>query len=352
MDSDPRRHVAGQLREQARSCEEMGSPLYTHLLDRVADDVEASGPCWDVLAQHVAPGRGDAVALRFMAAVHRLALTGRAPAVAAQYPSAGGSPDARAWAAFRETVEHHVDELRVLTALPCQTNEVGRAAPLMFGFLAVAAEWELPLRALEVGASAGLNLRFDRFRYGSGAAAWGDPASPVDLTGLWGEAPPHLEASLVVAERRGCDRRPLDPGDPETRLALSASLWADQTERFARLDGALELAARVPARVEGASLSDWLPRQLANPGPGLATVVYHSVVIEYLAADVRRAFEAELADAGRRATPEAPLAWLRLEPISRVRSHGVTLTTWPGARERVLATSGAHGADVRRTDAD
>jgi hypothetical protein len=352
MDSDPRRHVAGQLREQARSCEEMGSPLYMLLLDRAADDVEASGPCWDVLAQHLAPGRGDAVALRFMAAVHRLALTGRAPAVAAQYPSAGGSPDAGAWQAFREAVEGNVGELRTLTALPCQTNEVGRAAPLMFGFLAVAAAWGLPLRTLEVGASAGLNLRFDHFRYGSAQTAWGDAASPVDLTGLWSDTPQDLGAPLVVAERGGCDRRPLDPADPETRLALSASVWADQTARFARLAGALELAARVPVRVEGASLSDWLPRQLALPRPGLATVVYHSVVIEYLSTDVRQAFEVELADAGSRATPEAPLAWLRLEPVSRVRSHGVTLTTWPGARERVLATSGAHGADVRRADAD
>jgi hypothetical protein len=351
MHGDPRRHVAGQLQEQARSCEEMGSPLYAALLARAADDVEAGGPCWDVLAGHVAPGRGDAIALRFMAAVHRLVLTGQAPGLARHYPSAGGSPGEGAWLEFQRAVGTHAEPLRNLTALPCQTNEVGRAAPLMFGFLAVAAEWGLPLRIVEVGASAGLNLRFDHFRYGSADAAWGDPASPVDLTGLWHDAPRHLDAPLAVLERSGCDRRLLDPSDPETRLALTASVWADQSARFRRLAGALSLAARVPARVERASLSDWLPAQLSGRRPGLGTVVYHSVVIEYLPADVRDAFEAALTEAGSRATRDAPLAWLRLEPISRVRSHGVTLTTWPGAHGRVLATSGAHGTDVRRADA-
>ncbi len=348
MDGDRRRHVAGQLRDQAVSCEEMGSPLYTALLKQAAADVEGGGPCWDVLSSHVAPGRGDAVALRFMAAVHRLVLTGRAPRLAAQYPSAGGSPDEGAWGEFRATVAGHVQELRTLTALPCQTNEVGRAAPLMFGFLAISAEWRLPQRVLEVGASAGLNLRFDHFRYGTQAATWGDPASPVDLIGLWRDAPPDLEAPLAVAERRGCERRPLDPADPETGLSLRASVWADQTARLARLAGALELARRVPALVDGGSLADWVPAQLARPRPGLATVVYHSVVIEYLSAAVRRAFESALAEAGSRATREAPLAWLRLEPVSRVRGHGVTLTAWPGGRERVLALSGAHGAGVVR----
>ncbi|HET7294514.1 MAG TPA: DUF2332 domain-containing protein [Vicinamibacteria bacterium] len=343
---EPRSHVARQLRDQARSCAEMGSPLYAHLLVKAATDVEASGPCWEVLSRHVAPGRGDAVALRFLAAVHRLVLSGRAPGLARRYPSAGGRPDERVWQEFRGLVEAEPDALRALTARPCQTNEVGRAAPLMFGFLAVAAEWGLPLRVLELGASAGLNLRFDHFRYGLDTVNWGDPKSPVDLTGLWREAPPDLAASLVVAARRGCDRNALDPSDHESRLTLRSSVWADQTERLARLEGALELAARIPAVVDAVAISDWLPEQLASTHRGLATVVYHSVVVEYLPEEAQRDLAATLAAAGSRATPEAPLGWLRLEPISGERHHGVTLTTWPGGRERLLAFSGAHGADV------
>jgi len=345
---DPQIHVAGQLREQAQWCAELGSPLYADLLGRAAADVEAGGPCWEVLSTHVRPGRGDAVALRFMAAAHRLVLTGRAPALARQYPSAGGTPDANAWPEFLAAVAAHRAAMRTFTGLPCQTNEVGRSAPLMFGYLALAARSGLPLRVLEVGASAGLNLRFDRFRYGSAEASWGDPASPVDLTGLWRETPAHLDAPLVVAERRGCDRRPLDVADPDTALALRSSVWADQPARVARLAGALALAARVPAVVDEMPLTDWVPQRLAEARPGLCTVVAHSIVIEYLPDEPRRAFVEALAAHGRRATREAPLGWLRLEAIAGARHHGVTLTTWPGGEETTLALSGAHGNDVVR----
>jgi hypothetical protein len=347
MTAGPRAHVAWQLRDQADSCEAMGSPLYAGLLQAAARDVEAGGPTWGVLSGHVAPGRGDALALRLMAAVHRLVLTGQAPRLARQYPSAGGQPTDDAWPAFRAVLEDRAPDLAGLVVLPCQTNEVGRCAGLVWGFLDVAAASGLPLRVLEVGASAGLNLRWDHFRYGGGGVSWGDPASPVDLSGLWAEAPPALPSRVEVVERRGCDRRSVDIASPDGRLALQASVWADQTVRLQRLRGALELASRVPAVVDEASLDAWLPGRLAHPPSGASTIVYHSVVEEYLPADVRGRFHACLAEAGGRATPKAPLAWVRVEPLSAVRHHGVTLTTWPGGQERLLAVCGAHGTDVR-----
>lgn len=344
---DPRAHVAGQLREQARACAGLGSPLYARLLDAAAGDVEAGGPCWAVLSAHLARGRGGAVALRLMAAVHRLVLTGRAPALARHYPSVGGDADAAgAWPAFRATVATHAAGLRELLALPCQTNEVGRAAALAGGFLDVAAATGLPLRLLEVGASAGLNLRWDRFRYGGGGAAWGDPASPVDLSGLWRVPPPHTDVAVDVGERRGCDPHPLEPSEPEARLALSSSVWADQPQRLGRLEAALRVAAEVPAAVDAASADDWVAARLGEPARGVATVVFHSVVEEYLPADVRARFHDAVAGAGRRASAAAPLAWLRLEPAGPLRRHALALTTWPGGAERMLATCAAHGSDV------
>ena len=326
----------------------MGSPLYAALLERAAGDVEAGGPAWAVLASHVAPGRGGALALRFMAAVHRLVLTGQAPQLARHYPSAGGDAGVPgAWPALRALLAEPTARLRELVARPCQTNEVGRAAALVGGFLQVAAATGLPLRLLEVGASAGLNLRWDRFRYGGGGAAWGPAGSPVDLSGLWLAPPPHTDVAVRVVERRGCDPQPVDPTTEEGRLTLTASVWADQLERLARLRGALRLAAQVPATVDAASADEWLPRVLANPSAGVATVVYQSVVDEYLSGHVRARFGEVLADAGRRATSRAPLAWLRQEAISGLHHHGVTLTTWPGDAERRLATCGAHGSDVR-----
>ncbi|MET0556466.1 MAG: DUF2332 domain-containing protein [Vicinamibacteria bacterium] len=347
--SDTAGRLAAVLRDQQASCAEMGSPLYAGLLARAAEDVERDGPTLFVLAPHLAPGRGGALALRFLAAVHRLVLTGQADGLARFYPSAGGTVDVdAAWAELRALLKADGGRVGVLVARPCQTNEVGRAAALMFGFLEVAARTRLPFRLLEVGASAGLNLRWDHFRYGGGGMAWGPHDSPVDLRGLWADAPEQADAPIEVVERRGCDPRPLDPTSADDQLALRASVWADQAARFARLSGALELAARVPATVDAGPVEAWVPERLGETRPGTVAVVYHSVVDEYLTDEARRAFHGALAHAGARATTAAPLAWVRVEPADRVRQHAVTVTLWPGGDTRQVALAGAHGSNVRR----
>lgn len=346
--------LAWLLRVQGAACEAMGSPLYARLLEAAATDAEAGGPVARLLTGHVGEGRSDALALRFLAAVHRLVLTGRAQAVARHYPSVGGDgdPDA-AWPAVRGLVADEAELVGELVRLPCQTNEVGRCAALSWGLLEIAATTGRPLRLLEIGASAGLLLRFDHYRYGGGGAAWGPADSAVDLDGLWAQAPPTgTDVEVDVAERRGCDPRPVSPTSAAGRLALRSAVWADQTERLARLDGALEITRHVPATVDEASVASWLPARLAEPAPGMVTVVFHSVVEEYLDVRARAVLHDTVREAGERATSDAPLAWLRLEPVSRLRHHGVHLTTWPGGDDggppRLLAICGGHGTDVRR----
>lgn len=344
--------LAWLLAVQGDACAVMGSPLYAELLHAAAGDAEAGGPVAGLLVRHVTEGRSDALALRLMAAVHRLVLSGRAPTLAAHYPSAGGTRGtAGAWAAFREVLIAEQDTLAELVPLPCQTNEVGRCAALVWGFLEVARSG-LPLRLLEVGSSAGLLLRWDHYRYGGAGVAFGPPDSPVDLSGLWAQPPPALDGSpepvVSVAERRGCDPAPVDPASPEGRLAIRSSVWPDQRARFERLEGALRVAADVPATVDRARVRDWLPRQLADPADGLATVVFHSVVEEYLDAQERAVLHETLAAAGARATSAAPVARVSLEPIGELRHHGIRLRRWPGGEERILAVCGAHGHDVRR----
>src|SRR5206468_409136 len=108
---------------------------------------------------HASDPELSALALRLMAAVHRLVLEGKAPGLAPFYPSVGGTgPPGEAWPAFVSTLEAHPDEVIAGAARPCQTNEVGRSAALLLGFLEVARWKGLPFRLLELGASAGLNL--------------------------------------------------------------------------------------------------------------------------------------------------------------------------------------------------
>lgn len=339
--------TARQLRDQARSCQAMGSPLYAHLLDAAADDCAAGGPTWAVLRDHAAPGRGDALALRLMAAVHRVVLERQAPRLALHYPSVGGTGvTTGAWAAFRATLEDLADRITMLVALPCQTNEVGRSAGLAVGFVEVMRRTGLPVRLLEVGASAGLNLRCDHFLIGGGGRMLGNPDSAVDLSTHWRVPPPWCPDRLQVVDRRGCDRAPVDPTTPEGRLALTAAVWADQTDRHARLRGALRIAAQVPVAVDRTPLGEWTRERLATRTPGAAAVVYHSVVEEYLDGATRSRFVAALEAAGARATRDAPLAWVRVEPVSRLRHHSVRLTLWPGGVSRTLARCGAHGTGV------
>lgn len=344
---EARAAVARRLRRQARACRLLGSPLYAGLLERSADDAEAGGPAWDVLAGHEADPPGSALALRLMGAVHRLVLQGRAPNLARYYPSVGGGggPE-ETWPAFRAALGEYREELRELIVRPVQTNEVGRSAALLGGFLLVALETGLPLRLLELGASAGLNLRWDRYRYGLGDGEWGDPTSLVRIVDPFVGGPlPPLEMPARVVERGGCDPNPLDPGSEEGRLTLLSYVWADQRERLRLLEAALAVASRLPVRVEAASAADWLAARLAHPREGRATVVFHSIVTQYLDAAEREKLLRVFQKAGARASRTAPLAHLALEPGGDEAS--LRLTTWPGGAERLVAASGYHGRPVR-----
>jgi hypothetical protein len=340
--------TAERFREQAAACRDLGSPLYARLLEETASDVVADGPAWAVLQ-----GRHIDTPLRFMAAMHRLVLTGRAPELARFYPSAGGDAGGVGedpWPAFLRTMREHRDEIRELLDLPCQTNEVGRCAALLGGFLLVARETGLRLALAEIGASAGLNLRWDRYRYECADAAWGDPTSPVRFEEPFSGSHPPFDVRAKVVERRGCDLQPLDPASAEDRLTLRSSVWADQVGRMRRLEAALEVAALVPAEVERAEATEWLARRLADTRPGNTTVVFHSITEVYLSPDQRARIRELLEDAGSRATRTSPLAWLRFEhswDSSLGLECEVTLTVWPGGERRTLATALPHGSPVR-----
>lgn len=354
--SDPRSTVVWQLTRQSMSCAAMGSPLSAFLLSRAAADVLEDGPCAELLLRDVRPGRGDAMALRFLAALHRMVLDRQAPLLALHYPSVGGTPSLRQVGdVMVHTVEHGGDRLAELLAQPCQTNEVGRAAGLIVGLLDVAAVTGLPLSLREVGASAGLNLRLDRFAYevptgeGDEVRVLGPPDAELRFTGQYRAPLPGNPTALpVIADRLGCDLHPIDPTTPEGRARVSSAVWPDQTDRFERLGAALRTAARVAATVEHASAAEWIERQLAARATGVTTVVLHSVVREYMPAAERARFQEALEVAGAAATADAPVAHVQLEPVSALRSAGITVRIWPHAPEpRVLATCGAHGTDIR-----
>jgi len=342
MTAGARAEIAAHARLQSEGCAMLGSALYAGLLDRVAADVEAGGPCLDVLSPFAGWAFGSAYALRMMGAVNRLVLTGSAPSLEPHF--APGGDAAAAWEPFLSLLADRGDEVQaVAVERGVQTNEVGRCAALAPALLWLADG--RPLRLLEIGASAGLNLRWDRYRYES---LWGDPASPVRLVDRYdGEVPPFAARSSVeVVERRGCDRSPVDAATGDGALTLLSYVWPDQEERVALLRGAIEVAREVPARVDEAGAGDWLEDALAEPLPGdTVTVVFHSIFWQYVAEEERSRIRAALAGAGERASDGARLAWLRMEADGA--DARLDVTTWPGGDERLVGRAGYHGRPVR-----
>lgn len=342
----PSEIIARRFLKQAEWCEKLGSRLYSQLLREAAADVRGLGVCWAVLQGHHADSPGSALALRFLGAVHRLVLEGKSSQLAACYPSMGGDAGCNElWPRFQKFVGEHETELRRLVHLPVQTNEVSRCAALLGGFLTVSRRTGLPLRLLEMGASAGLLLRWDCYRYNEGTEGWGDPASPVYISGAFAGAWPGFNNAVSIAERRGCDNFPIDPTAEEGKLTLQSYVWPDQMKRFHQLAAAIEVARQVPAQIDKANAADWIEMMLGVESRNVATVFYNSIVWQYLLPRERAHIQRAIETAARSARPDRPLAWLRFEPAEHHAE--VRLQCWPGGDDQLLAQSGFHGMPVK-----
>ena len=344
--------LSRSLRLQAAGCRNLGSPFHADLLGLAADDLEAAGPVAGLLTPWADASLrklfDDAAPLRLLGALHDLVLSGDAPALAATYPKPGHEADpASAWIAARAAIIRHEDRLAAFMTHEPQTNEVRRSVCLTPGFLTLARETGLPMRTFEIAASAGLNLNWDGYRYKFGGTAWGDPNAPVIMDTEWTGGPPPVDATVEVIERAACDRRPVDLADPVQRRRLLAYIWPDQFERLARIRAAIDLALALGVTVEAADAVAWTAR-VAAPQPGSVTVLYHSVFWQYMPAQSQAALARTIAEHGVRARPEAPFAWLRMEPApDQMTNMEVRLTLWPGGEDRVLAKVHPHGAWVK-----
>jgi hypothetical protein len=337
--------------EQARFCDALGAPFTARLIEAMARDLVAGGPVAELVGQWSGPPRADAVSLRLAGALHAAALSRRDPVLAAAYPARSPKWNIGVvWEAARAFIDRERDWVSEFIRSAPQTNETNRSIALLLGFLDLAARFDLPIDLLEIGASAGLNLFWDRFAYRAGVWTWGG-ASDVLIETTWNGPPPRLGARPRIRTRLGCDLNPPDLRNPAERLRLRAYIWADQTDRLARFDAAVAVALAGNVRVERMDAADWLERRLTRRATDALTIVYHSVFIQYLPKETRERIKAALDHAGEATT--VPLAWLRLEPEAalggpRDSAHFlVDLVIWPGGERRTLARTDGH---VRRVE--
>lgn len=275
--------------------------LYGELMRRMAADWELGGPVREICRGWETSPPGSVVQLRLLAGVFRIVLTDRAPGLVPYYPCLGGQAAAgEAWPEFRQVLVDHVGELHDALTVAPQTNEVGRSSALLAGlFEAVRRSGRHRVRLLEPGASAGLNLLVDKFRFEQADWRVGPAGSPVVLTNVF-ENPPQPQEFEIV-ERRGCDLAPVDAASPEGELRLRSFVWPFHLERHERLVQACALARRHRVEVDAAPAGEWLEKQLATSMPDdTVTVVWQSITRMYWPAEESARVDAAVAAAARR----------------------------------------------------
>jgi hypothetical protein len=330
---------------QIDACRALGSPFTARLLEILAAEIARPGILAGLIGDWPGDPVADALPLRLAGALHALVLSGRAPALVACYPGhADGTAAAELRPALRRAIADHPAHIAGYLRRPPQTNETLRSAVLVGGFTTLARATDRPLRLLEIGASAGLNNIWDKYRYRLGAASLGPADSPVVLRPDWQGLPPPAEMPAILS-RAACDQSPTDLAKPEQRLRLRSYIWADQQDRLARLDAAMTMALEHGVRVEQADAGDWLAGQLAEPDRDAVPVVYHSIMWQYLPDPLRQRLRRSMTEASH----GRMLAWLRFEPAGLSGPFELRLTLWRNGRadETLLATAHAHGAWIR-----
>lgn len=341
--------VAAHFEQQAQACDALGSPFTARLCRLLADLLDATTEVGRRVADWPGDPRADALALRLCGGLHRLVLSGGDPALAAAYPPHQPAKEMLAGALQSAFSGHGKALLAALDSAP-QTNEIGRSAMLLPGFLTIARETGLPLALCEIGSSAGLNLLFDRFFYAWGEAQWGDAASPVRLAPEVRGAVPPLSGGIDVRSRDGCDIAPVDVASGEDRLRLRSYVWPDQPARLERLDGALALAGEVAFSLSHADAAVFVRERLAARPKDAAFVLFHSIMWQYMPRETKASILAALEEAGMAATPDAPVFRLRMEPRDPKDGWAtLSLTSWPGGQTRRLAKCDFHGRWIEWT---
>jgi len=331
------------LRFAARECPGQ-SPLYAALARAVANDGDLLE-----LAACVPPDQPPPNLL--LAAVHALLLAGTTHPLRDCYPdlAAAPKPARQAPQLFRDFCLSHTQAIAAMLAQRrVATNEPARAACLYPALrLVAAARPGQPLHLVDIGASAGLNLLLDHFRFDYGPAGRHGALSPA-LTlhcALSGRRPPLPPGRLPAGLRVGIDLAPLDVRQPADAAWLRALIWPEQRARAARLRQAIALARRRPPDVRRGDGVRLLPGLLAALPAGEPVCVMHAFTFNQVDASARRRVEARL-HAGARVRPLYRLGYewgvgraprLELEAYATSRSAG----------PMVLADACAHGSWLR-----
>jgi hypothetical protein len=302
LNTDPVQDLADVRAAFVDPVEFWSSPLYRRLSSVVAADPFLVG-----LAANARPGQGPTFA--FFGAVQFLLLSAAVPAghpLGDYYPSLRGESarpaDDAAGAALTSFAHEHAASIRrLLETRLVQTNHVQRAVALRLGLAAVATQvGEAPVHLLEIGSSAGLVLRHERYGYLLAGRAYGDRHSPVQLVTQWrsDEDAPDLDAVPRAASTTGIDLNPLDPTSEQDRLWLAALVWPEDRHKAELLRTALAVAVDHPVATLAGDAAGLCPRWAAALPSGQPRVAFHCATRMHVPVEHRPAFDRAIDAAG------------------------------------------------------
>ncbi|WBB55988.1 DUF2332 domain-containing protein [Verrucosispora sp. WMMD573] len=332
----------GDVAEAFRTARGFGSsPLYSRLLAVVAEDRSLLE-----LAARTRPGQQPTFAL--FGAVHYLLLAGARDPLAEYYPSVAGAAarpvDGCTGPAFARFCAAYSDPIASLLGTRLvQTNHVQRALVLRLGLALLRRAASAPVCVVEVGCSAGLNLRADRYAYTVGGAPVGDRSSPVQIKVEVPDASllPDLDRLPEIADAVGIDLAPPDLTDTDDRAWLRALVWPENSHQAAQLQAAMAVvAADTPRVVAGNAIEIGHPVAATLP-PGLPRLVVHTATRIHVPAKDRPAFDAAVAAFGA----DGPLLHLALEDDQLVAPSGRSgfgLSATDARGSRTIAVADGH----------
>ena len=336
------------LLEQAGHCAALDSPFMARMLPLLAE-IWPEGSALDTAVSSfdgdIGP-KGHSLPLRLASGLHALALTRQDKALAAAYPPNDVSDDALKQA-LRAALNVHEAFLMHWITSPPQTNEVRRSAVLIAGANTLVHHAGVSnLYRSELGASAGLNLMFDRYALNTGERQLGPKDAVLKLAPEWLGAQA-VDGPFTVIDRRGVDLNPLDPHNPDHALRLRAYLWADQPNRVALTDAAIRANDAI---VDMGDAIDWLDHRLDTVPRNGMHLVFHTIAWQYFPPAQQARGTTLIENAGAQATADAPLAWLRMEADGDGKGAAVTARLWPGNHDIDLGRADFHGRWVDWAD--
>ena len=321
---------------QAKACQDLGSPFMHQLMMILGNQLTPDTPLTKRLFEW--PGdlgpAGASLPLRLAGSLHSLSRQGKGELNKVYPPNI--VTDENLWKVVSNILQSESIYINKFIDNPPQTNEVRRGAVLLAAGHWLAEKFKLPIQLFELGASAGLNLMWDRFELIVKNQSFGQSGSLVSLSPEWeGPLPEQTRPSIIG--RSGVDLLPLDPVCDRDRLL--SYLWPDQPQRIALTDAAIDIAE---AKVDKADAIDWLSQRLAAK-EGVMQLVYSTVAWQYLSHTEQQKGSVIIETAGRIATRTSPIAWFTMETDGKGPGAELSLRLWPGNYTIHMGRADFHG---------